>query len=387
MKPLDKVAEAYYGGMGDQFSRKTRERIHWICSMVTGRTVLDVGCSQGITELILGKEGKQAVGIDIEESSIAYANNALQNESEAVKRNVSYFVSSIFDFESEKKFDTVILTEVMEHFTSSASLLEKVKSLLVSDGRIIITVPFGINDYFDHKKTYYLLNLLEEVEPYFNIVDIKFFGKWIGVVGQFAEAESSKSTVLPRELIKQLEAAFYTIERPLVDELNAKVTLANQLNEKLKEGREQLVVVKSENEKKLKEGREQLVAVQSENEQLKKDNEKLKRTNKLILTENNEDQEDEYLDEIHKLQADLKSYKAKAKELEGLIEIKNKELLERLNSEELTLRKYEDSIFDYNQLEAKFANISKKYNLLSNAKLGRLTLKYWKYRKRIPQDF
>lgn len=358
MKPLDKVAEAYYGGMGDQFSLKTRERIHWICSKVTGESVLDIGCSQGIAELILAREGKKAVGIDIEESVIAYANEALQSQSDSVKRNVKYFVSSVFDYESDQKFDTVILTEVMEHFTSSSSLLHKVKSFLAEEGTIVITVPFGINDYFDHKKTYYMLNLLEEVEPYFEVKEIKFFGKWIGVVGRNTADPSSVSVEITRELIKRLEEAFFTIERSTVDDLNAKVKLIDQLNTRVNEGKEKLAVVQKENEKL-----------------------------KAAIAKFEKAGQNDLDTKVDHLNGSLSTSENKVEELEKLLEEKNKELLRRLDSEEQTLRKYKESIFDYNQLEAKYANVSKKYNLLSNAKLGRLTLNYWKFRKRIPKDF
>lgn len=358
MKPLDRVAEAYYGGMGDQFSRKTRERIHWICSKVTGESVLDIGCSQGIAELILAREGKKAVGIDIEESVIAYANEALQSQSDSVKRNVKYFVSSVFDYESDQKFDTVILTEVMEHFTSSSSLLHKVKNFLAEEGTIVITVPFGVNDYFDHKKTYYMLNLLEEVEPYFEVKEIRFFGKWIGVVGRNTADPSSVSVEITRELIKRFEEVFFTIERSTVDDLNAKVKLIDQLNTRVNEGKEKLAVVQKENEK------------------LKATIAKFEKAGQNDLDT-----------KVDHLNSSLSTSENKVEELEKMLEEKNKELLRRLDSEEQTLRKYKESIFDYNQLEAKYANVSKKYNLLSNAKLGRLTLNYWKFRKRIPKDF
>lgn len=374
MKPLDKVAEAYYGSMGDQFSRKTRDRIHWICSKVTGKTVLDIGCSQGIVELILAREGKTAVGIDIEESVIAYANEALQNQSDSVKQNVKYFVSSVFDYQNDQKFDTVILTEVMEHFTSSSSLLEKVKSFLVEDGTIVITVPFGINDYFDHKKTYYMLNLLEEVEPYFEVQEIKFFGKWIGLVGRNTNHASSNLTEITRELVHRLEAAFFTIERSTVDDLNSKLKLIEQLNTRIKDNNEKLHAVQKENER-LK----TLIA------QLEESNKQLSNENGNVKLQQAANQE--LAVSIEQLNTNLESYKERIKELESIVEEKNKEILNRLDSEEKTLAKYKESIFDYNQLEAKYANVSKKYQLLSNAKLGRLTLNYWKFRKRIPKDF
>jgi|GEM_PF-2470315 hypothetical protein len=80
-------------------------------------------------------------------------------------------------------------------------------------------------------------------------------------------------------------------------------------------------------------------------------------------------------------------YKKKIEELKKVIEAKNIEILKRLDSEEVTLQKYKEVLLEYNRLEAKYYNIHQKYQLLSNSKLGKLTLKYWKWKKRIPEDF
>ncbi|MEC0258399.1 hypothetical protein [Paenibacillus lautus] len=77
----------------------------------------------------------------------------------------------------------------------------------------------------------------------------------------------------------------------------------------------------------------------------------------------------------------------KVSKLEKIIEQKNLELLARLESEEETLLEFKNILYEYSQVEAKYLNILNKYDLLSNAKLGKLTLKYWKYKGRIPKDF
>ncbi|UOK57815.1 hypothetical protein MGI18_26475 [Bacillus sp. OVS6] len=56
---IDRVNEAYYGALGTDFSKKTRERINWIVTHVLGSKVLDIGCSQGINAILLGREGKK----------------------------------------------------------------------------------------------------------------------------------------------------------------------------------------------------------------------------------------------------------------------------------------------------------------------------------------
>lgn len=55
----DRVNERYYGMVNTVKSQEaTRARIHWICRHVSGNRMLDAGCSQGITSILLGREGR-----------------------------------------------------------------------------------------------------------------------------------------------------------------------------------------------------------------------------------------------------------------------------------------------------------------------------------------
>lgn len=78
----DQVNERYYGQINSEESHEaTRNRIHWICRHVQGHTVLDVGCSQGITSILLAREGFEVTAIDLEEDSISYAKkNFVRNQ-------------------------------------------------------------------------------------------------------------------------------------------------------------------------------------------------------------------------------------------------------------------------------------------------------------------
>ncbi|MCE5169381.1 methyltransferase domain-containing protein [Paenibacillus profundus] len=360
MKLLDEVTEAYHGSKGEVFARKTREGIHWICSQAKGQDVLDIGCSQGITEIILAREGKKAVGIDIEPEAIEYAKASLSNQSESVQANVTYEASSIFDYNSEHQFDTVILSEVLEHFSSSESLLERISGFLKQDGTLIITVPFGINDYIDHKKTYYLFNLLDDLAPYFSVFEVKFFGKWIGVVAE--KCPRKRPSVDNDIMVRELEKQFYAIERSLVDNLSEKSNKLVKLNTQYRE-------------------------VMSTLEELKRENTALKKQIETLEIKSTELPKDHKDNDIASLNQKIEELTLSLSKSKGIIMEKNQTIMRRIKSEEETLSKYKDSIFQYNQLEARYANVSKKYDLLSKAKLGKLTLNYWKYKKRIPNDF
>lgn len=74
----DRVMEAYYGKLGEHFMQETRTRVHWICAQVTGKTVLDVGCSQGIIPVLLAREGYVVTGVDNSAKAIEQASDYLR---------------------------------------------------------------------------------------------------------------------------------------------------------------------------------------------------------------------------------------------------------------------------------------------------------------------
>ena len=95
---LDKIYDAYMGDWGDELKLKANERISWIAGEVVGNKVLDVGCSQGITSLLLAREGKTVIGIDVVQESIDFACSVLQNEDEYTKENLSFECINILQY-------------------------------------------------------------------------------------------------------------------------------------------------------------------------------------------------------------------------------------------------------------------------------------------------
>ncbi|WP_026564071.1 methyltransferase domain-containing protein [Bacillus sp. UNC41MFS5] len=236
-KPLDRISEAYKGDMGEDFSKKTRNRINWIVNHVKGDRILDIGCSQGVVPIILGREGKNVDAIDIAQESIDYANMDLKNEHPTVQQKVSFRVSNFMtEEELAASYETILLTEVLEHISDPYNFLKKLFDHLELNGRLVVTVPFGINDYFDHKRTYYFLDLYDHLSKYFSIETIEYLGSWVGVVCKKSNTKenNSQETVFNREIIEKLEKAFYTVERELVTRIeNFQLTL-RQKNDYIK---------------------------------------------------------------------------------------------------------------------------------------------------------
>lgn len=305
LKPLDRITEAYYDKMGASFGDKVRSRIHWVCEQAKGEKILDVGCSQGITSILLGREGKQVLGLDLLQESIDFANEALSNEAEVTKKYVEFKVANFIDYDFEnKKFDSIIFGEILEHITDPERFVKKAAQLLSDNGRIIVTVPFGINDYFDHKKTYYMQGLIDLQNDQMNITEIEVLGKWIGAV--FVKG-NDKPITFDNTLVTKLEDGFYNVERNLVDQLTNTKNRHNELKKK-----------SNETEKKLKDKTNELSKLKATVEELNYNIEHLNNVNKnlkLSLSKTEEDYNDIKI-ELDKTENASKNKKIEIKELE-----------------------------------------------------------------------
>ena len=108
-KNLDKISQSYMGELGALSKQKSRTRIDWICKKVKGKNVLDVGCSQGITSILLGRQNRHVVGIDLSVESIEYAENLKDKENKETVKNVSFIQGDFLQYKFNKKFDTIIM--------------------------------------------------------------------------------------------------------------------------------------------------------------------------------------------------------------------------------------------------------------------------------------
>ena len=56
---------------------------------------------------------------------------------------IQFQCDDIFKFTSEKKFDLIIISEVLEHLSDDLSILKKYSSFVKDSGYIIVSVPFN----------------------------------------------------------------------------------------------------------------------------------------------------------------------------------------------------------------------------------------------------
>jgi len=200
---LDKITAAYFEQNSEEFGRQTRDRIHWICEQAKGESVLDVGCSAGIVDILLAREGKRVLAIDPLEDVIQYAKDLLVDESITTKEFVDFQVLNFIthDFKSSQ-FDAVIFSEVLGNVKGLEHFLKKADLLLNEVGRIVITLPLGTSEYFENTQFNYLTDIIEALPETLKISHYQFSESWLGIV---LENNSVQEAVALHELFSALE--------------------------------------------------------------------------------------------------------------------------------------------------------------------------------------
>ena len=72
-------------------------------------------------------------------------------------------------------------------------------------------MPFGINDFYDHKRTYYFADLYEKLWERFVVEQVEFFGKWIGYICKNVDLKEGNKDLVNLKLVKSEEKVFYSI--------------------------------------------------------------------------------------------------------------------------------------------------------------------------------
>jgi spore maturation protein CgeB/SAM-dependent methyltransferase len=183
----DRINEAYHDAMGAAFGQKTRERINWMCSQARGTTVLDVGCSQGIASILMAREGMTVTGLDIYAPAIDYALAERSKEIESVRERLNFRCIDLAAIGGDL-FDTVVMGEVVEHQTNPIRFMRQAASHVAPGGRLVVTVPYGLHPWPDHKSTLFPGHVASAIADEFSIRLMEVADGYIRVVADRHDA-------------------------------------------------------------------------------------------------------------------------------------------------------------------------------------------------------
>ena len=140
----DRISEAYEGKISEGAQVSSKKRIDWFCDQISENNILDIGCSQGILPILLGRKGLIVTGIDNDEESINYAKDMLSKENDDVKYKVKFICDDFLEYDfGDKKFAVIVMGEVLEHLDEPLVFLKKASSLLMPEGKFIVSVPLA----------------------------------------------------------------------------------------------------------------------------------------------------------------------------------------------------------------------------------------------------
>jgi len=183
----DRVTELYQKQiLATEVEEQCKDRIHWICAHAEGNKVLDLGCSQGATSLLLAEEGFDVVGVDGDKAAIESAISEKTSLSQQTAERVKFVLSDIFELDQPAgHFDTLVLGEVLAHLSQPDRLLRKSCNFLKKGGRVIITTPLGYNQSDDHRQHFTLSDFLMTVAPFFEPESIDITDGFIRFIGTY----------------------------------------------------------------------------------------------------------------------------------------------------------------------------------------------------------
>lgn len=100
-----------------------------------GQSLLDLGCGEGLITSKLRGNFKKIVGVDGTKSQIMIAKKKYPD--------IEFINSAIEDFDTNHKFDCILLISILEHVEEPFSILRLAKKWVKKGGQIHIQVPNG----------------------------------------------------------------------------------------------------------------------------------------------------------------------------------------------------------------------------------------------------
>ncbi len=141
--------------------------------------VLEIGCGEAGNLKPFVDMGCKATGIDISRSRIELAKEFYKDHIN--RQNLTLICEDIYKVNPDKKYDVIIMRDVIEHIPNQEKFMGFVKKNLNPDGKIFLAFPPWQNPFGGHQQI--CSNRLLSKLPWFHLFPRGFyirFLKWMG---------------------------------------------------------------------------------------------------------------------------------------------------------------------------------------------------------------
>lgn len=118
-----------------------------------GNSLLDMPCGDGTLSAMLAPKFKRVVGVDASGVHLKLAKENLPS--------AEFYEALIEDFETDERFDTITMLNILEHVVDPIAVLKKAAGLLSHNGVLIVHVP---NALAINRRLAVLMGTLSECE-------------------------------------------------------------------------------------------------------------------------------------------------------------------------------------------------------------------------------
>ena len=225
------------------FINKSAEWIYKHFKLDENKKIADFGCGPGLYTKRLTEKKLNVTGIDFSLNSIEYAKNIAEQNG----LNINYINENYLDFESNEKFDLIIM--IMCDFCALSpdqrqTLLKKFYSCLKDDGSILLDV-YSLNAFKEREEmSRYEKNQLSQFwseNDYYAFVNTFKYEKEKVCLDKFTIIEESKSYTVFNWLqyfsVENLQKEFYQAQFSITE------LLANVAGEEYSENSNEFAVI------------------------------------------------------------------------------------------------------------------------------------------------
>ena len=234
----DHVSQVYLGLLDEgPTGNWLRRRIDWMADEALGPRVLDVGCSEGILEVLLARRGIAVTGIDIDPDVLGFARELLAKEPEEVRARVELVQGDLIQSKLVTGlFDTVVMGQLLGHLDDPGATLDRGLEYLRPGGRLVVTTPFGVHPREDHRRTFCLTDVIDLLKPRLGLEQLSVEDNCIRFVGRLSEDRESSWQHLDTEAVLSMtDAALVDSQAKLYEMLSIRVSRIERLQRRLQE--------------------------------------------------------------------------------------------------------------------------------------------------------